>query len=239
MRDKPKKGMLIPVKMAKFAVILFGTPGSGKGMQADLIAKRYGLMHVDTGQIIRNVFSDPEALKDKTVQKEKKMNDAGILNTPSWVLDLLKNRVHFFSQSGYGVVFSGSPRTEYESKGLLPFLEKEFGRKNVFAFYLDVPPATTMKRNKNRLVCAFCKRPLLSAYYPSKNPKHCPNCGGKLEKRKDDTPGVYKVRYNEYLTRTKPAIDIAKKRGYAITKIDGSPAPYLVFEKISKKLPKR
>lgn len=225
--------------MAKFAVILFGTPGSGKGMQADLIAKSYGLMHVDTGQLIRNVFADPEALRNKTVAREKKLNDAGILNTPSWVLALLKNKVRLFSKSGYGVVFSGSPRTEYEASGLIPFLEKEFGRKNIHIFYLDVPLQTTMKRNKNRLVCTFCKRPLLSAYYPSKNPKNCPVCGGKLQKRKDDTPGVYKVRYNEYVSRTRPAIDIAKKRGYSMTKIDGRPAPFRVFQKISSKLPRK
>lgn len=225
--------------MAKIAVILFGTPGSGKGMQADLMADKYGVVHFDSGKVLRGILHDPAAQKDPVIKRERKLNDAGILNTPSWVLGIFKKRTHAISQSGYGIVYSGSPRTLYEVKGLLPFLEKEYGRKNIYVFHLRVAPAVAAKRNADRVVCTFCRRPLLTAYYPSKNPKYCPVCAGPLMRRKDDDPAKYKVRYEEYITRTKPVIEFVKKRGYKIREINGAPAPFQVFRKIAGYLPKQ
>jgi adenylate kinase family enzyme len=93
---------------------------------------------------------------------------------------------------------------------------------------------TAANRNKVRVVCETCRRPLLVEYYPVKNPKHCPVCGGKLIRRIDDDPAKFKVRTKEYETRTKPVMELLKKRGYKIAKIDGTPAPYRVFQKIAK-----
>lgn len=220
--------------MKKIAVILFGSPGSGKGMQADLLADKYTLIHFDSGKVLRSILHDPKAQKDPVLKKEKALNDAGILNTPSWVLGIFKKRARAISKSGFGIVYSGSPRTLYEGEGLMPVLEKEYGKKNIFVLHLDVPLAAAAARNKVRVVCTTCRRPLLTAFYPIKNPKNCPVCGGVLKRRIDDDPEKFKVRSKEYLTRTKPVMDLIKKRGYRISKIDGRPAPYLVFQKITK-----
>lgn len=232
-------GMGYTSRMQKFAVIFFGTPGSGKGMQADLLAEKYSLIHFDSGKVLRGILYDPGAQKDPVIARERKLNDGGILNTPSWVLGIFKKRAREISKSGYGIVYSGSPRTLYEAEGLLPVLEKEYGRENIFIFFFKVPPEMAAKRNADRYVCTFCKRPLLTAYYPSKHPTNCPVCAAPLERRKDDDPGKYKVRYQEYVTRTKPVIDFVKRRGYRVDTIDGTPAPYVVFQKIQKRLPKR
>lgn len=224
--------------MAKIAVILFGTPGAGKGMQADLAADKYGLVHFDSGKILRAILQDPTAKKDKVLERERKLNEAGILNTPSWVLKMFKQRTSAIAKSGYGVIYSGSPRTLYEAEGLIPFLEKLYGRKNLHVFLLKVPPEQAAKRNADRVVCTVCRRPLLTAYYPSKNPERCPVCAGPLIRRKDDDPSKYKVRFEEYMTRTKPVIAYVKKLGYKVHEVDGTPAPYKVFEKIEKYLPK-
>lgn len=220
--------------MKKIAVILFGSPGSGKGMQADLLADKYTLIHFDSGKVLRSILHDPAAQKDPVVRREREINDAGLLNTPKWVLGIFKKRARAISKSGFGIVYSGSPRTLYEGQGLMPVLEKEYGKSNIFAFHLEVPLKTAAARNKVRLVCKTCRRPLLVAFYPVKNPKNCPVCGGLLQRRVDDDPEKFKIRSNEYLTRTKPVMDLVKKRGYKITKIDGTPAPYLVFQKIAK-----
>ena len=224
--------------MRKLAVIFFGTPGSGKGMQADLAADRYNLIHFDSGKVLRAILHDPSAQKDPVVARERKLNDAGILNSPSWVLGIFKRQARAISRSGYGIVYSGSPRTLYEAEGLVPLLEKEYGKKNVFVFHLNVPANTAAKRNADRYVCTFCRKPLLTAYYPSKQPKNCPLCGGRLQRRIDDNPEKYKVRYNEYVTRTKPVMEFMKRRGYKVHVIDGSPSPSKVAEKVAKFLPR-
>jgi adenylate kinase family enzyme len=48
----------------------------------------------------------------------------------------------------------------------------------------------------------------------------------------DDDPEKFKTRSKEYLTRTKPVMDLVKKRGYKIAKVNGAPAPHVVFKKL-------
>lgn len=86
--------------MKKLAVILNGVPGSGKGMQADLIADRLGLIHIDTGKLLRAILSDESGKIDTVLKRERKLNDAGILNTPSWVLATLKKKVGIMAKLG-------------------------------------------------------------------------------------------------------------------------------------------
>ena len=164
---------------------------------------------------------------------EHKLNDAGILSTPDWVLSVLKKKVSVMAKLGYGIVFSGSPRTLYEVEGITPFLEKLYGKKNVYMIRLKVPFPVAARRNSVRLVCTVCGRPLLSAFYPSKNPRHCPVCAGILKRRVDDDPLKFKTRTEQYQERTMPILKYMKKRGYKIINIDGTPAPYKVFQKIN------
>lgn len=225
--------------MSKIAVIMNGVPGSGKGMQADLIADRLGLVHLDTGKILRAILHDEAVKNDPAIKRERKLNDNGILNTPSWVLAILKKKVNAMAKMGYGIVFSGSPRTMYEAEGLVPFIEKLYGNKNVHIVNLKVPFSVAAKRNNLRLVCTTCRRPLLLEYYPSKNPRNCPVCGGMLERRIDDDPLKFKTRTEEYQNRTMPIIRYLQLRGYKINRIDGTPAPYKVFQKINVSLKNR
>ena len=222
--------------MQSKVIILFGSPGSGKGQQADLLADMRGLIHIDTGKLLRAILKDPEALKDPKTQKEKELNDAGILNTPAWVVEVLKKKIEAVAKLGYGIVFSGSPRTLYEAQEIFPFLETLFGKEYIKIFYLNVPLEVAEERNRSRFVCGVCRRPLLAAYYPSKNPESCPVCAGPLERRVDDDPEKFKTRSREYIERTKPAIDYAREHGFPIHEIDGTEAPFKVFQAIVKDL---
>lgn len=222
--------------MKKIAIILYGSPGSGKGQQADLLADAFGLMHIDTGKLIRAIFSDPAQMKNPVNRREKKINDAGILNTPRWVVGILKKRIRIVAKMGYGIVFSGSPRTLFEAKKLISFLENVYGRKAIEVFSLRVPFAVAARRNKERYICSICNRPLLTAYYPSKERTRCPVCAGPLKRRTDDDPKKFATRTKEYEARTKPAIEYLRSRGYRITPVDGTPAPFKVFQKIIQKI---
>jgi adenylate kinase len=222
--------------MRKMAVIFFGPPGSGKGMQADLVADALGLIHIDTGKVLRSIFADPVAMRDPINKREKKINDAGILNTPSWVVGVLKNRIRAVAKTGYGIAFSGSPRTLYEAERIIPLLEKLFRKKNIKFFHLRVPLKVAARRNRKRLVCTICRRPLLVQYYPIKNPKRCPVCAGALERRIDDDPAKFKTRTLQYLERTRPILEYVRRRGYRIYGIDGTPPPWKVFYKIRSRI---
>jgi len=136
--------------------------------------------------------------------------------------------------AGLGIIFSGSPRTLYEAKGLLPILRRLYGLKRIFILTLEIPERISLTRNSSRLICRACGTPLLTAYYPKTKlpPQHCPLCGGPFYRRTLDVPKVIKVRLMEYRERTKPVLEFAKKKGFRIKRINAKPAPYLVFRQI-------
>jgi adenylate kinase len=218
--------------MRKIAVILYGPPGSGKGTQANLLADKFGLVHFDTGKFLEAIVHDPARQKEKAIRRERKLFDTGMLMTPSFVLGEVKREVKKIAGAGLGVVFSGSPRTMYEAEGLMPLLEKMYGKRRIFVFTLSLSPAESVRRNGNRMVCSVCKAPLLTAYYPSRNPRHCPICAGPFYKRTLDKPEVIRVRLAEYTKRTVPIFAYLRKRGYRLKRVNGAPAPYKVFQKI-------
>lgn len=220
----------------RIAVVLYAPPGGGKGTQANLLADKLGLIHFDTGRFVEAVVHDPKRQKEAVIRKERKNFDTGILLTPSFVLREVKREVQMLAAAGWGVIFSGSPRTMFEAEGLVPILEKLYGKKKVFFVRLDIDPEHSMERNSARLICTVCHAPLLTKYYPSKMRKHCPICGGSFYRRTLDNPKVIKVRLKEYADRTEPIFDYVKKRGYKINKVDGRPAPFQVFEQIYRHL---
>jgi adenylate kinase len=220
--------------VSKVAIIIYGPPGGGKGTQANLLADHLGAIHFDTGRYLEEYVNDPKNKKSKIVQREKKLFDSGKLLTPSFVLNIVKNKTKTIARANFGIIYSGSPRTIYEAEGLFPILEKLYSKENIFVFILKVPAEVSIRRNSNRMVCSICGYTLLSHYYPVKNPKNCPVCAGKFYRRTLDKPEVIKVRLKEYENRTKPIFELTKKRKYKVVEIDGTPAPYKVFQKIIK-----
>ncbi len=217
--------------MRKIAVILYGPPGSGKGTQANLLASKTSLMHFDTGHFLEAVVHDPKRNRERSVAHERDLFDSGKLMTPSFVLREILKETRRISKAGWGLVFSGSPRTVFEAQGLLPELKKLYGAKDVFIFVLKVPDSASLRRNSARLICSVCGQGLLSAYYPKTKtpPKHCPVCGGTFYKRTLDKPEVIRVRLKEYRERTLPVLTLARNMGFRVVELDGTPAPYKVF----------
>ncbi|MFA6136148.1 MAG: nucleoside monophosphate kinase [Candidatus Paceibacterota bacterium] len=221
-------------------VVIFGAPGSGKGTQAKLVADKYGLYNFDTGLLLRRLLHDPKFKKNREIQKERVLNDDGKLNTPSFVLKMVRNKVVEIARENIGLVFSGSPRTLFEAfgdtenEGLLSYLLKMYERKNIIFFFLSIPEKESIERNSKRTVCSICEVQLLGVI--KNKPEICPFCGGKLIKRIDDNPELMQTRLDQFKSRTFPIFSEMKKRGYKINQIDGTILPYKVFENISKRI---
>ena len=217
--------------MSKQAIVIYGPPGSGKGTQAELLARRYNFVHFDTGRYIESVVHDPKLQKNPIIRRERKLFDSGILCTPSWVLKIVRDAVEKIAKAGYGVIFSGSPRTIFEAlgdkknMGLVKTLLRIYGKKNITILKLQVRDKTSIKRNSHRLVCSVCGLPILS----HAKVKRCAFCDGAMRTRSLDKPSVIKVRLIEYRKRTYPIIAEANKIGIKVKELNGEPLPYKVF----------
>lgn len=219
--------------------MIYGSPGSGKGTQAYLLEAARGFFHFDTGMHLEQVVHDPANAKNKKIQQERKLFDSGILLTPSWVLSIVKKKAGEIAKAGLDIVFSGSPRTLFEAfgdaknEGLIEFLKKAYGPKNMYVFVLKVSEQTSIWRNSHRRICSTCGAPVL---YSKGSLPHCGFCGSPLRRRTLDKPEVIKVRLKEYRERTEPIIAKLKKMGYRVVLINGEAAPYKVFQSLLKRL---
>ncbi len=225
----------------KKVFLVFGPPGAGKGTQANLLAGKFNLIHFDTGKYIERVVNDPANRNDAEIDKYRLDFDSGILINPEWVFKIVSAQTKKIAESGFGLVFSGSPRTYDEAfnlgenkKGFMDVLETIYGKENIVPILLRVAPETSIKRNSNRLICSICAAAVM--YHEHSRPEFCPICGGLFRRRTLDAPETIKIRLVEYEKRTAPIIDGLKKLGYQIAEVDGEPLPYEVFEVILKKL---
>ena len=223
--------------MPKQAVIIYGPPGSGKGTQAELLARKFNFIHFDTGRYIESIIRAPGWRKSAILRRQRRFFDTGKLCTPSWVLKIAAQFAGRMAKLGYGAVFSGSPRTLLEAfgtkdNGLVKVLEKLYGEKNVAVIQLRVGEKSSLDRNSHRLVCSVCGLPLLARA----KIKTCAFCAGKMRTRSLDTPEIIKIRLKEYHNRTEPIIAGMKKRGFKVSPINGEALPCKVFESVKKSL---
>ncbi|MEK7478979.1 MAG: nucleoside monophosphate kinase [Patescibacteria group bacterium] len=228
------------IPILKIAISLtISAPGAGKGTQADLLAKKLGLIHFDTGKYLEKLLHSSLAEKDSVLKREQINFDTGKLTTPKWILGQARREAERIAASGSGLVFSGSPRTLYETfgddmeEGLAGALSRLYGKENVYFIKLDIDEETTLERNSKRMVCSVERFPILT----KEDEERCKALGGSPEKRKAlDTPEIIRERLKEYRERTFPMIEQLKKEGYNVIQVDGRPMPEEVFKSILKKL---
>ncbi len=207
--------------MAVLNFIFLGPPGAGKGTQAEIIAKKHGLVKISTGDILR------EAVKNGT--ELGKLADgymkAGELVPDEIMLGLIEEQLEKIDK---GFILDGFPRTVKQAEGLDELLKK----KNMplkAVILLDVPDEEIVKRLSARRVCPNCGAVYNMIYNPPKNDEICDVCGTKLVQRKDDNPETIKRRLAVYHEQTAPLIDYYKEKGLLV-RIDGTGEP----EKITR-----
>lgn len=212
--------------MSNQVIILIGPPGAGKDTQANLLADEYAMMQVPSSQIIRAKFAaNPD---DPIIQEQKKIFDAGKLNSPELVAKWIMEFVEPLAQKGKGVVFSGSPRTPHEARVEFSELLRLYGEKKVQVIHMQLSDAEARQRIADRLFCKANRHP----YAASSGLTICPKDGSSLERRSLDDPSLQDVRFNEYHERTEPCLDIARESGIAFFNIDASQSPEAIHHTI-------
>lgn len=186
-------------------VIMLGPPGSGKGTQAAQLAENKGLVHLSTGDVLRNAVKQGTELG----LKAKGFMEAGDLVPDDLILGLIRERLQ---QDDSGFLFDGFPRTIPQAEGLDKMLA-DMSSKIDMVIDLEVSDGEVIRRLSGRYFCPGCQA---TYNYPSRLPKKegtCDSCGAELQKRKDDTEEVVKNRLKVYKEQTQPLQDYYKKQG--------------------------
>lgn len=208
-------------------IIMLGAPGAGKGTQAKMIAEKYGLPHISTGDIFRaNIKNGTELGKEA-----KEYMDKGLLVPDELTVRLLLDRVaQDDCKNGY--VLDGFPRTIPQAEVLDEKLS-ELGEKVDFAINVDVPDENIVNRMSGRRACLNCGATYHIVSIPPKKEGICDVCASALVLRDDDKPETVQNRLKVYHDQTQPLIDFYEKKG-VLRSVDGTLPMEEVFTAITK-----
>ena len=206
-------------------IIMLGAPGAGKGTQAKMIAEKFGIPHISTGDIFRaNIKNGTELGK-----KAKEFMDKGQLVPDELTVEILLDRVaNEDCKNGY--VLDGFPRTIPQADVLDKELTK-LGDKVDFAINVDVPDENIVRRMSGRRACLKCGATYHIEHIPPKKEGICDTCGSELVQRDDDKPETVQNRLSVYHEQTQPLIDYYNKKNILKT-VDGTKDMQEVFSDI-------
>lgn len=99
-------------------IVLFGPPGAGKGTQSEMLIKEFNLVHLSTGDLLRNEISEKTSLG----LKAKELMDSGMLVPDNVVIGMIESRLKNNIKSK-GFIFDGFPRTSEQAIALDQLLD--------------------------------------------------------------------------------------------------------------------
>lgn len=206
-------------------IIMLGAPGAGKGTQAKMIADKYGIPHISTGDIFRMNIKNGTQLG----MEAKQYMDKGLLVPDELTVKILLDRVaQDDCKNGY--VLDGFPRTIPQAEVLDEALTK-LGDHIDYAIDVDVPDENIVRRMGGRRACISCGATYHIEHVPPKKEGICDICGQELILRDDDKPETVQNRLSVYHEQTQPLIDFYQAKGVLRT-VDGTADMKDVFEAI-------
>lgn len=179
-------------------VVFLGSPGAGKGTQAEMLSQRSGLAHVATGDIFRtNVKQGTELGVVAKVYMDK-----GELVPDEVTIGMLLERLEQ-PDTASGAIFDGFPRNLTQARALEAALESR-GETVDRVVLIEVSDDEAVRRLSARWLCPDCGAIYHEFANPPRRPGVCDNCGGELYQREDDRPEVVRNR----LQAQKPPADM-------------------------------
>jgi adenylate kinase len=184
--------------------VLLGAPGSGKGTQAELITRQFGIPVTSPGAILRREKDLGTPLGMATAE----ITQHGGLVSDEIIVKLIEDwlRLH----GSHGFIFDGFPRTLPQAQSLDEILGR-LRTKLDLAIWLEVSEQTVQERIGSRLQCRSCGFTTSTGSAKFAERPVCPYCDGSLVRRNDDDLSVLQNRLAEYKTKTQPLADFYAK----------------------------
>lgn len=166
-------------------LVLLGDIAAGKGTQAKILARRFGLALVDTGAYSRRVLTGSGKISRRLTRIK-----LGKLAPSDIIQNYLKAELLKFG-SRKSVLLDGG-KMPAEARLIYKIFKSQ--RRRILVIYLHIPHAEIFRRLKYRYYCARTGEPLVV----KSGAKKCPRCGGRIIKRADDDPAALRNRIDYY-----------------------------------------
>lgn len=199
-------------------IIILGAPGVGKGTQAKIIARRYGIAHISTGDILRENVAKGTALGNQA----KAIMERGELVSDDLVCEMVRDRLAR-PDCDRGFILDGFPRTAFQAGWLDQLLEKRSFAGNRFApivINIQVGYNLLLQRLTGRRSCPTCGRIYNVYLQPPCREGICDLDGTLLVQRKDDGEEVISERLKTYERQTMPLVDYYRSQR-RLREVDG------------------
>lgn len=216
-------------------IVLLGKSGSGKGTQVNLLAERYGLKKISSGEMLRN----RKKQDDFTGKKLRAVLDSGGIAETCVIFKLWMDKLEEYKsdENLKGIIFDGSPRKIMEARSMDEALAWYEWNENVKIILIDISDEEIMKRVACRRVCGNGACNYIPTPEQVKVMESCPACGAKLENRPEDTIEGTQKRLAWFKEEVEPVLDYYSKSDRLIT-INGEQPIEKVFEDIVKAIEK-
>jgi len=178
-------------------LILLGPPGAGKGTQANLLCRQFGIPQISTGDMLRAAIKAGTALG----KEAKKVMDAGHLVSDSIIVELVKTRLQK-PDCKPGYLFDGFPRTIPQAEAM-----HEAGVALDYVLEIDVPDEEIITRISGRRVHPGSGRVYHVRFNPPKDGDKDDVTGEPLVLRDDDREETVRERLQVYRAQTRPLVD--------------------------------
>jgi adenylate kinase len=178
-------------------IILFGPPGVGKGTQAKILSKDLKIVHIATGDILREAVARGTELG----KKAKAFMDRGELVPDEVVIGIIQDRLKE-SDAKSGFILDGFPRTLPQAEALDKVFDK-MAIKVDRVLSMEVDKEVLMNRLTSRRVCRNCGS-IFNLLVDKLDDSKCRKCGGEVYQRDDDKRETIERRFEVYQNQTKP-----------------------------------
>ena len=207
-------------------IVLLGAPGSGKGTQAKLMAEKYRVRQISSGELLRQAVSE----KTELGKRVESIMASGELVSDNIVTDAVTEQLRS-NESKRGFVLDGFPRTIPQAQQL----DTRLGWMNrplQLVLYFSLSPAVVKKRTLGRLECAECGASYNRYFSPPAKRGICDHCGSKaLAQRPDDNQRAVRARLDAYEQDTAPLITYFKAQ-HKLRTVEGEGEIQDIFERI-------
>lgn len=194
--------------------VFLGPPGAGKGTQAKVVAAKFGIPQISSGDIFRENLQ----LETELGRKANEYIKVGDLVPDDITIAMISERISR-TDCVNGAILDGFPRTPTQAKALDEILA-DTGCHIRNVPYIRVSEEELIERLTGRLTCRAEGHIFHRKFNPPKTAGICDHDGSELYQREDDNLETVKRRIRVYEKQTEPLVEYYRKRGLLV-EIDG------------------